>query len=264
MRRTMRDCDERHLLQVSRALEAASREGEAYACARLHASAHPARCFAAELGVAAEAPPVAIAAGVHGDEPAGAWALLELVAEAGALDPFFRVPFLALYEPDRFRCRHARERGRRRRQSDLRPRRTIARSARHHHCKSRPQVRALTRFARGGADAVGFYCYEYGGGDVGTGGRRRARGCRAADRSARRNVRHGRAPQRWGGTARANADASPPITADRGRRSSAVYRIQLAIARNAARHTLTFETPAGVPWETRLAMMRTAVRKAQR
>ena len=36
----------------------------------------------------------------------------------------------------------------------------------------------------------------------------------------------------------------------------------LAIARNAARHALTLETPSRAPWESRVAMHRTAVRAA--
>ena len=177
----------------------------------------PRTLLCAEAGDHAS-PAIAIAAGVHGDEPAGAWALLELV-ESGALDPSFRLPPLAVYESHRLRCGYARERRRHRYQSHVRAWRPIAGSARHRYCKSRSQVRALSRFARrcrcGGILLLRIR-------------RRRDRAAVVAaldeaglaDRSARRNLRHGRPSRRRAVHARTRAHhRRSPHRSDAARRS---------------------------------------------
>ena len=93
-------------------------------------------------------PAIALAAGIHGDEPAGPWALLDFVADGNARSAL-RLPHLAVHESDRLHRRHARERRRGRPQPHLRPRRRLARSQGDPHGQSRPRLRAFDRSARG-------------------------------------------------------------------------------------------------------------------
>jgi murein peptide amidase A len=202
-------------------------------------------------------PVVAIAAGVHGDEPAGPWALLELV-ESQALDPRLRYCILPCTNPSGF---DAKTRGN---ADGVDVNRSFGGNG------GTSEARAVLEFLRGqhfalsidlheDCDATGFYCYEYGGGEIG----------RAVVATLESQgfpidpleVTFGLAGplddahcvREWG---RIVADAAREAGLLGGLSSS------LALARTGARHALTFETPAGIPWDTRRAMHRVAVRTA--
>lgn len=216
----------------------------------------PRTLLCAELGDHAS-PAVAIAAGVHGDEPAGAWALLELV-ESGALDPSFAYRFWPCTNPTGF------DAGTRASVDGVDVNRTFGRGGQSPEARAiitanRDRKFALSLDLHEDADAVGFYCYEYGGGDVGTAvvGALEAAGL-PIDPLVETFDTAG--PLRDAHCTRERGRIAADHRTEAALLSGLSY--SLAIARNAARHTLTFETPSRVPWETRLAMMRTAVRAA--
>lgn len=105
-------------------------------------------------------------------------------------------------------------------------------------------------------DADGFYCYEYGPGDVG-------RGVVDAVRSAGYPVQD-----------LSQCDLGAPVSGlvldDGVVRPPAALEIDaigglsytLSIVRHAARRGLTFETPVRLPWEHRIAIHRVAVKAA--
>jgi len=199
-------------------------------------------------------PAVAIAAGVHGDEPAGPWALLELV-ESGSLDRRFRYRILPCTNPSGFDAKT------RNNAEGVDVNRSFGGSG------GTSESRAALAFQRGqnfvlsidlheDCDATGFYCYEYGGGEIG--------------RSVIAELdRHGFAidpVEVTFGLAGPLDDAHSVrewgrIVADAFREAGLLGGLSytLALARDGARHALTFETPSNAPWETRRAMHRTAV-----
>lgn len=199
-------------------------------------------------------PAITIAAGVHGDEPAGSWALLELV-ETGALDPSFCYRIWPCVNAAGF-IAGTRENARR-----VDVNRTFggtggSREASAVLATNRGLKFALSLDLHEDYDAVGFYCYEYGGGEIG---------------------RHVIAALEADGFAidplEATFDLAGPLDdahciRQRGRVvADAAHEVgmlgalsySMAISREAARHALTFETPSVAPWPTRLAMHRTAV-----
>ena len=216
----------------------------------------PRTLLCAELGDHVS-PTIAIAAGVHGDEPAGPWALLELV-ERGGLDPAFTYRLWPCTNPTGFNA------GGRNSVEGVDVNRTFGRGG------QSPEARAIVTANRDrkfvlsldlheDADACGFYCYEYGGGEIG----------RAVVAAL---DREGLAVDPLEET----FDAAGPLRdehcmRERGR-ISADHREEAALlgglsysllmARNAARHALTFETPRTFPWKTRLQMHRIATRAA--
>ncbi len=200
---------------------------------------------------------ITIAAGAHGDEPAGPWALLEIV-ESESLDPTFAYRLWPCTNPTGF------DAGTRASAGGVDVNRTFGRGG------QSPEARAIITANRDrkfvlsvdlheDVDAEGFYCYEYGGGDVG-------RAAIAALDAAGFPV----------DPLDATFETAGPLddshcTRERGRiiadhRTEAALlgglSYSLAIARNAARHALTFETPAGKQLETRVAMHAVALRAA--
>jgi murein peptide amidase A len=213
----------------------------------------PRTLLCAELGDGS-LPSVALAAGVHGDEPAGVWALLDL-AESRSLDPRFAYRIWPCTNPTGFAA------GTRANEDGVDVNRTFGRGG------QSPEARAIVTANRDrkfllsldlheDVDAAGFYHYEYGGGDIG-------RAVLAAFDAAGLPV----------DPLETTFDLAGPLddacsTRERGRvvadhRQEAVLlgglSYSLAIARHAARHVLTFETPARAPWESRSAMHRLAV-----
>ena len=201
-------------------------------------------------------PAVAIAAGVHGDEPAGPWALLRLV-EAGALDERFSYRIWPCTNPTGF------DAGTRENAEGIDVNRTFGGGGRSPEAKAmltanRDRTFALSLDLHEDADARGFYCYEYGGGQIG-----------AAVLVALDQAGIAVEPLDEG------FDAGPLDAAtcrrERGRivadhRAEAArlgaLSYSLAIARRAATHALTFETPSARAWEERIAAHALAVRAA--
>jgi hypothetical protein len=216
----------------------------------------PRTLLCVELGDHAR-PTIAIAAGVHGDEPAGPWSLLELV-KSNALDSAFAYRLWPCTNPTGF------DAGTRESSDGVDINRTFGRGG------QSPEARAIVTANRDrkfvlsldlheDVDAVGFYCYEYGGGDVG-------RAVVTALDGAGLPV----------DPLAETFDTAGPLrdehcTRERGR-ITADHRAEaamlgglsysLAMARNAAHHALTFETPRSIAWETRLVMHREAARAA--
>ena len=198
-------------------------------------------------------PRIALAAAIHGDEPAGALALLQLVDER-ALNPSYAYRIWPCTNPTGFDAA--------KRESidgaDLN--RTFSRGG------QSPEARAIIianrdlKFALSidlheDGDADGFYCYEYGGGNLGL------RAVAAVEDAG------------FPIESLATLDLGNPllersihrergrITADPFQEASAIDGLSysLLVARNAARHTLTLETPTRDTIERRIAMHRLAV-----
>lgn len=183
-------------------------------------------------------PAIALAAGVHGDEPAGPWALLEL-AESGELDPAFAYRIWPCMNPTGFAA------GTRESADGVDVNRTFGRGGQSPEAKAiltsnRDRKFVLSLDLHEDCDTAGFYCYEYGGGNVGT-------AVLAALQRAGLPI-----------------DALGRITNDHFEEAAALGGLSytLAIARHAARHALTFESPASAAWELRLLLHRSAVRAA--
>ncbi|MGA7355247.1 MAG: succinylglutamate desuccinylase/aspartoacylase family protein [Candidatus Cybelea sp.] len=198
-------------------------------------------------------PRVAIATGLHGDEPAGPWALLELI-ETNALDPRFAYRLWPCVNPSGFELQ-TRENAAR-----IDVNRTFAGAG------ASPEAAAVLAANSGqhfvlsldlheDCDARGFYCYEYGGGEIG-------RCVIAALDDAGFPIEPLDGALILAGPAedehyrcergRAVADA----VAEAGAIAGVSYTMALAAA---AQHALTFETPSKYSWRRRLAMQRVAV-----
>ena len=202
----------------------------------------------------AQALTVMISAGVHGDEPAGPAALLAMLEDDG-LDERFAYRIYPCTIPSGV------DAGTRESTDGVDVNRTFGRGG------SSPEAKAVIMSNRDrkfelaidlheDCDAQGFYCYEYGVGDVG-----------AATIEA---VEAAGFPIQTLGSDYDLGSALPP---DAIRYERGIVRAQpiaeaeaigglsyaLLLARNAARRVLTFETAARLPWETRLAMHRTAL-----
>ena len=185
-----------------------------------------------------DAPAVIIAAGVHGDEPAGALALLSLVQD-GLLDPAFAYRLWPCTNPGGFDARQ--------RESvdgtDLN--RTFGRGG------TSPEARAILTANRDRAfvlsldlheddETSGFYCYEYGLAGVGE--------------AAAQAVRGGGFP------AEEPAVLRPDPQAEREAIGGASFT--LAMARRAAARALTLESPSRLPLDDRIGIHRLAVKAA--
>lgn len=216
----------------------------------------PRTLLCAERGDA-RLPSIALTAGVHGDEPAGPWTLLAMV-EDGDLDDGFAYRIWPCTNPSGF------EAGTRESADGVDVNRTFGRGG------QSPEARAILTANRDrkfvlsldlheDCDAVGFYCYEYGGGNVGFGALSALDDAGfpidpLLDTFATAGTLDDAHCRRERGR----------ITADHFVEGAMLGGLSysLAIARNAARHALTFETPLSAPWEVRVAMHRTAVRAA--
>jgi len=184
-------------------------------------------------------PAVHIAAGVHGDEPAGPHALLTLV-ENGDLDPHLSYRLWPCTNPSGYDAR-ARESG-----DGLDINRTFGRGG------SSPESRAIITANRDRKfelaidlheddEATGFYCYEYGGASIGS-------ELVAMLASARTPI-----------DPRGVLTPDPDLEAEKiGGRT-----LTQLLMRNAARLGLTLETPSAVlPFGARVATHVAAVKHA--
>lgn len=180
-------------------------------------------------------PRVALAAGVHGDEPAGPWALLQVV-EHGGLRPEFSYRIWPCTNPSGL-IAQTRESA-----DGIDVNRTFGGDG------TSPEASAIVAANRGmtfdlsidlheDCDAKGFYCYEYGGADLG------------------RSVVAALASKGF------PIDPLECMTPDGAQEAVALggFSYSLALARNGARRALTFETPSSAAWETRIAMHAAAV-----
>ena len=199
-------------------------------------------------------PAIALAAGIHGDEPAGPWALLAFVAE-GQLDPRYSYRIWPCTNPTGFGA------GTRESADGVDLNRTFGRGGGSPEAKAiltanRDHTFALSIDLHEDVDAAGFYCYEYGGAELG----------RAAIR-ALDDAGLPIDPMEETFDLAGPLDASScerergRIAVDAVRESAAVggFSYNMLLARRAARHALTFETPLRLPWELRLEMHRRAI-----
>lgn len=198
----------------------------------------------AELG-GGLAPTITLAAGVHGDEPAGALALLAL-AEEDRLDARYAYRIWCCINPTGF------ERGTRENEEAKDINRSFGRGG------QTPEARAILTSNRDrtfvlsidfheDCDASGFYCFAYGDGDL---GRRVATAVAAA----------GFPLQTLPPVQGVPGCLTPNAALEAASLSGLSY--SLALARRAAERTLTFETPSALPQEERIAMHRIAALEA--
>jgi hypothetical protein len=238
----------RELVERWRALRAGGARVREVACVGA-----PRTLLCVELGDPLQ-PAIALAAGVHGDEPAGPSALLQLV-ENDALDPRFAYRIWPCMNPTGY------DAGTRESVDGIDLNRTFGRGG------TSPEARAIVTANRDrrwvcsfdlheDCDAAGFYCYEYGGGAL---GRSAVAALDAAGvpvdplGSSAMLI----APEADGALARERGRCFGDAFAEAAHLPGLSY--SLAIARRAARHTLTFETPSGALWDERLLAHRMAV-----
>lgn len=202
-------------------------------------------------------PTVAIAAGIHGDEPAGAWALLGLV-EADDLDARYSYRLWPCTNPAGFAAKT------RAGADGIDLNRTFGRGGQSPEAKAILTANRDRRFILSldlheDVDASGFYCYEYGGGELG-------RSVLAALDAAGLPV-----DPLVTTVALAGPVSQEHCRLERGRIVAdpseegvllGGLSYSLSLARRAARHVLTFESAAGLAWEVRLATHRVAVAAA--
>ena len=206
----------------------------------------PRTLLLAEAGTDVQ-PVIALAAGLHGDEPAGVWALLAL-AEDGQLDERFAYRIWCCVNPSGFAL------GTRENQEGADINRSFDRGgqtpeARAIITSNRDRKFALSMDFHEDSDASGFYCYEYGGGTIGRGA---VQAVSAAGWPLAQAVP--------GGSHRGWMVPDPLVEAE----SLGGLSYSLAIARRAAKSALTFETPAGLARGERIAMHRAAAMEAIR
>jgi len=182
-------------------------------------------------------PRVAIAAGVHGDEPAGPWALLQLV-ERGELGPEFCYRLWPCTNPSGFSAQT------RANADGIDVNRTFGGEGQSPEASAIVAANRAITFALSidlheDCDSTGFYCYDYSGGTLG--------------RNAVAAVEAKGLP----------IDALGCMTPDGAQEALALGGLSysLALARNGVR-ALTFETPSVSAWDTRIAMHATAVLSA--
>jgi hypothetical protein len=207
----------------------------------------------AELGDHAK-PLIALASDVHGDEPAGPWALLSIV-ENGDLDPRYAYRIWGCTNPSGYAA------GTRVSADGVDVNRSFGRGG------QTPEARAIVTANRDrkfvlsidlheDTDADGFYCYEYRSGDIG-------RAVVSAVRTAHFPIED-----------LAQCDLGAPFEAmqlddgvvrpDPKQEIEAIGGLSynLSLARHAAARVLTLETPVRLAWDDRIAIHRIAVKAA--
>ncbi|HEY9179117.1 MAG TPA: succinylglutamate desuccinylase/aspartoacylase family protein [Candidatus Baltobacteraceae bacterium] len=182
------------------------------------------------------APVIAIAAGVHGDEPAGPRAALAL-AEDGELDRRFAYRMWPCTNPSGYAS------GTRENADGADVNRSFGRGG------QTPEARAIVTANRDrkfmlsldlheDCDAGGFYCYEYGEGDLGV--------------------------QVVEAVAAAGYPIENVLRPDTALEADEIGGLSytLSVVRHATRRALTFETPLRLPMDDRVAIHRIAVKAA--
>ena len=200
------------------------------------------------------APMIALSAGVHGDEPAGPWALLAM-CEQGDLDRSFAYRIWPCTNPTGF------ANGTRQSADTADINRSFGRGG------QTPEARAIITANRDrkyplsldlheDCDAQGFYCYEYGSGDIG--------------HAVVASVRNAGFPIQDLARCDLGASFEKSKLDDGVVRAAAEDEIavlgglsySLLVIRHAAQRALTFETPTILPWEDRISIHRIAVKAA--
>jgi murein peptide amidase A len=194
----------------------------------------PRTLLCVEIGDASQ-PVITLAAGAHGDEPAGPWALLDLV-ENSALDTRFAYRIWPCMNPTGYDAQ-TRESA-----DGLDINRTFGRGG------ISPEARAIVTANRDrhfmlsidlheDCDADGFYCYAY------------------------RAIELGHAATDAVGTAGFPLASEPVVAPNLQAEAEAIggLSFSLAMVRRAAACALTLETPSAAGWDRRIAMHRTAV-----
>jgi len=201
-------------------------------------------------------PAIALAAGVHGDEPAGPWALLGL-SEDGELERRYAYRLWPCMNPSGF------DRGTRENLEGVDVNRTFGRGGQSPEARAivtanRDRKFALSIDLHEDCDARGFYCYEYGAGEIGRAvvDAVRVAGYPIQDLSQCDFGAAARALRFEDGVARSE-------TAEEGTALGGLS-YTLLIVRHAAQRALTFETPLRLPWEARVAIHTIAVKAAIR
>jgi hypothetical protein len=197
---------------------------------------------------------VAIATGVHGDEPAGPWAALELVQQR-ELDLLYGYRVWACTNPSGY------EAGTRESADGVDVNRSFGRGGQTPEARAiitanRDRKFALSLDLHEDCDAEGFYCYEYGEGDL---GRRVIDAVAAAGfpvQDLERCDLGGPIAQYLLEDGVVRPPASLEIEAIGG------LSYTLSIVRHATRRALTFETPMRLAWEDRVTIHRIAVKAA--
>lgn len=201
-----------------------------------------------------QAPVIALASGVHGDEPAGPWVLLSLVEERG-LDGRYAYRVWPCTNPSGYAA------GTRESADGVDVNRTFGRGG------QSPEARAIITANRDrkfdlsldlheDCDAEGFYCYEYGEGDVG-------RSVVDAVAAAGYPIQDLERCDLGGPIEEYELDEGvvrPPAALEMEAIGGLSYT--LSIVRHATRRALTFETPVRLPWEDRAEIHRIAVKAA--
>jgi len=217
----------------------------------------PRTLLCAESGEA-EQPVVALAAGIHGDEPAAAWALLDC-AERGLLDEHFAYRIWPCTNPTGF------ERGTRRSVDDVDVNRTFGRGGQSPEAKAiltanRDRSFVLSIDFHEDCDATGFYCYDYADASH-----------KLGERIVDAVTRGGFPLQDFHGFDLGVALPEDKIRfepglvyADPAAEAEALgaQTYSLILARRAAKNVLTFETPSTARWEDRVTMHCAALQAA--
>lgn len=213
----------------------------------------PRTLLCAEIG-SYTASSIALAAGVHGDEPAGPWALLSLV-QHGDLEPSYAYRIWPCTNPSGYRA------GTRESAEGDDINRSFGRGG------QTPEARAIVTANRDrkfvlsldlheDCDAEGFYCYEYGEGDVG-------RAVVSAVREAAfaiQDLAHCDLGAPFEDSELSDGVVRPGRTVESDSIGGLSYT--MTIVRHAAKRALTFETPTRLPFEQRVAIHRIAVKAA--
>lgn len=217
------------------------------------AAGAPRTLLCAELG-STSSPGVALSAGVHGDEPAGPWALLAL-CEQRELHKRFLYRIWPCTNPTGF------ARGTRESTDGVDINRTFGRGGQTPESRAivtanRDRKFALSIDLHEDCDADGFYCYAYSAPEL-------SAAAVDAVRAAGFPVQDVR-----------TCDLGVPYTIDRFG-DGVVYpdandeaaslgglSYSLSIVRHAAARAVTFETPVRLPWADRITIHRIAVKAA--
>ncbi|MDQ2992557.1 MAG: M14 family metallocarboxypeptidase [Candidatus Eremiobacteraeota bacterium] len=200
---------------------------------------------------------VALAAGIHGDEPAGPAALLAML-EDDALDPRFAYRIYPCTNPTGYAA------GTRASADAVDLNRTFGRGGQSPEARAivtanRDRKFALSLDLHEDRDADGFYCFDYTADGLGA---RIAAAVEAVGLPVQ--ALDGGYDLGFALPAGAASFARGVIRADPVAEAAALGALTytLALARNAAPRALTLETPSQAPWETRIAMHRMAVTAA--
>ncbi len=199
---------------------------------------------------------IAVAAGVHGDEPAPPWGLLELV-EQRELDARYGYRVWPCTNPSGY------ESGTRESADGVDVNRSFGRGGQTPEARAivtanRDRKFALSLDLHEDCDAEGFYCYEYGDGDIG----RSVVEAVAAEGFPIQDLERCDLGAPIAQNVLDNGVVRPPTSLEIEAIGGLSYT--LSLVRHATRRALTFETPIRLPWEQRVAIHRIAVKAAIR